>query len=150
MTLCRARTFCTVLAGQMGMPPQRASGRSTSSSEHSGRDVSGSHSEEPGLNRQRTCFVNTASGGSSFDSWRKPAQTTAQLGTIGQEQFMEAVEDLFVEEVLMDMLHASSGSLKINLIPRKQLLHPQTCCRAMTDHADVSSFPCTPALHENL
>ena len=74
VTLCRALTSCTVLAGQTGMPPQRASGRSTSSSVHSGRDVFGSHSDEPGLKRQRTCFVNTASGGSSFDSWRKPAQ----------------------------------------------------------------------------
>ncbi len=73
VTLCRVRTSCTTLAGQMGTPPQRASGRSTSSSEHSGRVRSGSHCDKPGLLRHRRCFVKTASGGSSFDSGRKPA-----------------------------------------------------------------------------
>ena len=81
--LCRARTCCTTASGHTGTPPQRGSGRSTSSSEHSGRAVSGSHCDRLGFARHRTCFVNTAPGGSSFDSWRKPARAQLPLAGLG-------------------------------------------------------------------
>ena len=88
--LCLALTSCTVLAGQTGMPPCWGSGRSTSSSEHSGLLVSLSQTDETGFSRHLTCLMNTSSGPTILYSRRNPAPGAARL----TRQSTMSLEDL--------------------------------------------------------